>query len=42
MSPGSALALVKLLEFEVGDIAAIAIGIEAGIDTRGILARLRL
>lgn len=42
LGPGCALALVRLLEFEVNDLAAIAIGIEAGIDTRGILAKLRL
>jgi len=42
LSPGSALAIVKLLELEVRDIAAIAVGVEAGIDSRGILARLRM
>jgi len=42
LGPACALALVRLLEFEVNDLSGIAIGIEAGIDTRGILARLRL
>ncbi len=42
LGPSTALALVRLLEFEVNDLAAVAIGVEAGIDTRGILSRLRL
>lgn len=42
LSPGTALALVKLLEFEVGNLAAIAIGVEAHIDPKNILSRLRL
>lgn len=42
LGPACALALVRLLEFEVNDLAAIAIGVEAGIGTRVILARLRL
>lgn len=42
LGPGTTLALIKLLEFEVGNLAAIAIGIEAGIDSRTILAKLRL
>lgn len=42
LSPGSALALIKLLEFEVGNLAAIAIGVEARIDPKIILAKLRL
>jgi V/A-type H+-transporting ATPase subunit C len=42
LSPGTALALVKLLEFEVSNLAAIAIGVEAHIDPKNILSRLRL
>jgi len=42
LGPAAALALVRLLEFEVNDLAAIAIGVEAGIDPKWILARLRL
>jgi V/A-type H+/Na+-transporting ATPase subunit C len=42
LSPGTALALVKLLEFEVGNLAAIAIGVEARIDPKSILSSLRL
>ena len=42
LSPGTALALVKLLEFEVGNLAAIAIGVEAHIEPKNILSRLRL
>jgi V/A-type H+/Na+-transporting ATPase subunit C len=42
LSPGTILAMVKLLEFEVGNLAAIAIGVEAGIDARKIVSRLRL
>jgi len=42
LSPGTILALIKLMEFEVGNLAAIAIGVEAGIDPRKILSRLRL
>lgn len=42
LSPGIALALVKLLEFEVSNLAAIAIGVEAHIDPKNILAKLRL
>lgn len=42
LSPGTILALVKLLEFEVSNLAAIAIGVEAGIDPRKIVSRLRL
>jgi V/A-type H+-transporting ATPase subunit C len=42
LGPGTALALVRLLEFEVSDLAAIAIGVEAGIDPRAILAKLRI
>lgn len=42
LSPGTALALVKLLEFEVSNLAAIAIGVEAHIDPKNILSKLRL
>ena len=42
LSPGTILALVKLLEFEVSNLAAIAIGVEAGMDPRKILSKLRL
>lgn len=42
LSPGVALALMKLLEFEVGNIAAIAIGVEAGMDPKRILSKLRI
>jgi V/A-type H+-transporting ATPase subunit C len=41
LSPGTALAFIKLLEFEVGNLAAIAAGIEAGMEPRQILSRLR-
>jgi V/A-type H+-transporting ATPase subunit C len=42
LGPGAALALVKLLEFELGNLAAIAIGVEAGIDPKKILSKLRI
>jgi len=42
LSPGTILGLVKLLEFEVSNLAAIAIGVEAGMDPRKILSKLRL
>ena len=42
LSPGTALALVKLLEFEVGNLAAIAIGVEAHMDPKSILSSLKL
>jgi len=42
LSPGTLLGLIKLLEFEVSNLAAIAIGVEAGIDPRNILSKLRL
>ncbi len=42
LSPGTALALVKLLEFEVGNLSAIAIGIQAGMDPLSVAAKLRL
>ena len=42
LSPGTILGLIKLLEFEVSNLAAIAIGVEAGMDPRKILSKLRL
>jgi V/A-type H+-transporting ATPase subunit C len=42
LSPGTILALVKLLEFEVSNLAAAAIGVEAGIDPKKILSKLKL
>ncbi len=42
LSPGTALALVRLLEFEVGNLAAIAIGVEARMDPKTIISKLRL
>ncbi|HYC11986.1 MAG TPA: V-type ATPase subunit [Nitrososphaerales archaeon] len=42
LGPGAMLALVRLLEFEVGNLAAIAIGIEARMDVKTILNRLRV
>lgn len=42
LSPGTILALVKLLEFEVSNLSAIAIGVEAGMDPRKIISKLRL
>ncbi len=42
LGPGCALAVTKLLEFEVSNLAAIAIGIEAGMDPRKIASMLRL
>jgi len=42
LSPGTILGLIKLLEFEVSNLAAIAIGVEAGMDPKKILSRLRV
>jgi len=42
LSPGTMLALIKLVEFEVGNLAAIAIGVEAGIDPKKIISRLKV
>lgn len=42
LSPGTILGLIKLLEFEVSNLAAIAIGVEAGLDPKTILSKLRL
>ena len=41
LSPGTILAFIKLLEFEVSNLAAVAIGVEAGIDPKKILSKLR-
>jgi V/A-type H+-transporting ATPase subunit C len=41
LSPGTILALIKLLEFEVSNLAAVAIGVEAGMDPKKILSRIR-
>jgi len=40
LSPGTILGLIKLLEFEVSNLAAIAIGVEAGMDPKKILSKL--
>jgi V/A-type H+/Na+-transporting ATPase subunit C len=42
LSPGTILAFLKLMEFEIGNIAAIAIGVESGIEARKILSKLKL
>ncbi len=42
LGPGTMLALIKLLEFEVSNLAAIAIGVEAGIDPKRILSKLKV
>ena len=42
LSPGTILALIKLLEFEVSNLAAIAIGVEASIEPKKILSKLRI
>ena len=42
LGPGTILALIKLLEFEVSNLSAIAIGVEAGIDPRKIISKLRI
>ena len=42
LGPAYALALIKLLEFEVNNLAAIAIGVEAGIEPKKILSKLRI
>lgn len=42
LGPATALAMVKLLEFEVSNLAAIAIGMEAHMDPKTILSKLRL
>jgi V/A-type H+-transporting ATPase subunit C len=40
LSPGTILAFIKLLEFEVNNLAAVAIGVEAGMDPKRILSKL--
>ena len=42
LSPGTILGLIKLLEFEISNLSAIAIGVEAGIDPKKIISRLKL
>jgi V/A-type H+-transporting ATPase subunit C len=42
LSPGTIMALIKLLEFEVSNLAAIAIGVEAAMDPKKILSKLRV
>ncbi len=42
LSPGTILGLIKLLEFEVSNLSAIAIGVEAGMDPKKILSKLRM
>ena len=42
LSPGTILGLIKLLEFEVSNLSAVAIGVEAGIDPKKIISKLRI
>lgn len=42
LSPGTILATVRLLDVEVGNLAAIAIGVEARMDPKQILPKLRI
>jgi len=42
LGPGTMLALIKLMEFEVSNLAAVAIGVEAGIEQKKILSKLRV
>lgn len=42
LSPGTILGLIKLMEFEVSNLAAIAIGVEAGMEQKKILSKLRV
>lgn len=42
LGPGTMLALIKLMEFEVNNLSAIAIGVEAGIEPKKILSKLRV
>ena len=42
LSPGTILGLIKLMEFEVSNLAAVAIGVEAGMDQKKILSKLRV
>jgi len=41
LGPGTMLAVIKLMEFEVSNLAAIAIGVEAGMDPKKIQSKLR-
>jgi len=41
LGPGTMLALIKLMDFEVSNLAAIAIGVEAGMDPKKIQSKLR-
>ena len=42
LGPGTILGLIKLLEFEVGNLSAIAIGVEANMDPKKIISRLKI
>ena len=42
LSPGTVLALLRLMEFEVNNLAAIAIGVEAGIESKKIISKLKI
>jgi V/A-type H+-transporting ATPase subunit C len=42
LSPGTILALIKLLEFEINNLSAIAIGVEAHMEPKQILSKLRI
>lgn len=42
LGPGTMLALIKLMEQEVSNLAAIAIGVEAGIEPKKIISKLRV
>jgi len=42
LGPAYALALIKLLEFEVNNIAAIAVGVEARMSPKDIMNKLGL
>jgi V/A-type H+-transporting ATPase subunit C len=41
LGPADALAVVKLIEFEVGNLAAIAIGVEAHLPPKNVISKLR-
>lgn len=42
LSPGTILGLIKLMEFEVSNLAAVAIGVEAGMEQKKVLSKLKL
>ncbi len=42
LGPGTMLALIKSLEAEVSNLAAISIGVEAGMEPKKIISRLRV